>query len=222
MAELQEPHTPPPDRTRRAAIFATVGIVAILGLALFFAAVVAPLWQTHKAVREVYFLLDADWGRRSEADVAKALLDRLGGPERAVDRLIAYRRLPDWMKPDHAGATYLLGWCGPRAVPALLDTLKDDDPNICFYAACALATVGPEAVPSLVEALRDENEGVRWGSAVALGRIGPKAKEAVPALEKSLKDEKGLVRSMAAYALTQIRTKIQYDPEDLEWPPPHD
>ena len=37
----------PPDRSRRAAVIATVGIVVILGLAVFCVAVVAPLREVH-------------------------------------------------------------------------------------------------------------------------------------------------------------------------------
>ena len=40
----------PPDRSRRAVILATVGIVVIIGVAVFYVAVVAPILKTRAAV----------------------------------------------------------------------------------------------------------------------------------------------------------------------------
>jgi len=198
MAEGQEPYTPPPDKSRRAVIFATLGIVTILGLAFFIAAVVGPHWQTHKVICHVW------WPYISEA--GPEAIQRLGGPDRALDRLVAYRRLPDWMKPRRAKANILLGYCGPRAIPALLDAFAEDDAGMHYSAKHALMGLAGtrESVHALVVALRDENPRVREGAAIVLGRMGRIAEEAVFALKQLLKDEDDDVREAARKALEAI------------------
>jgi len=48
-----------------------------------------------------------------------------------------------------------------------------------------------DAVPVLIESLNDRNPQVRGRAAAALGEIGPSAKESVPALLAMLQDSKG-------------------------------
>jgi len=206
MDSMVEDNTRKPiDKSRRAVILATVGIVVILGLAVFYVAVVAPPWETHRVVRKfapdntIAFPYFGGHGEKSPDAVA-----RLGGPERAADRLAAYLRLPRWMKADRYRATYLLGWCGPCAVPPLTKTLCDADAYVRRYAAWALGKNGSDvkaAVSALVKALRDTNADVREETAKALGKIGPEAKAAVPALVKALGDRNWRVRYCAASAL---------------------
>ena len=195
---MTEDHAPePPDKTRGAVILVTVVIFVLMGGAFFFAAVGGPLLGTHKAVREF----------RSDAISGEDAVKRLGGPERAAHRLETYLRLPRWMKTDREAATFLLGDCGPTAVPALEKALADPDAAVRYYAAAALGRLGPEAkaaVPALIKLLADADANVRWRAARALGDIGPEAKSAVPALVKALADPDADVRYCAAWALGDI------------------
>ena len=62
------------------------------------------------------------------------------------------------------------------------------------------------AVPALVEALKDESEAVREAAAAALSRIGRNAKEALSVLEKMAKsDAADFVREAAASSVMKIR-----------------
>jgi len=98
----------------------------------------------------------------------------------------------------------------PKAIPAIIEALKDKDWDVRTSAASALGGIGPDAraaVPVLIEALKDEHFYVRSSAAHALGGIGPEARAAVPALTMALKDEDKDVRRAAAEALKKVRGK---------------
>src|SRR5262245_33912628 len=100
--------------------------------------------------------------------------------------------------------------CGKKeySVPSLLDTLKDKDPKMRYYAAKELGHFGAQAkdaVPALTEALKDEDKNVRMGAAYALAEIGPDAKTAIPALGEAAKDKEEVVRKAADYALKRLQ-----------------
>jgi len=59
-------------------------------------------------------------------------------------------------------------------------------------------------VPALTETLKDDNAFVRRDAALALGKIGPDARPALPALTATLKDREHSVRKAAADALKKI------------------
>jgi HEAT repeat protein len=69
----------------------------------------------------------------------------------------------------------ILGRMGPRAraaVPTLIGTLHQDDPDTAASAAIALGQIGDaQAVPDLIDGLKDSNF-ICTMSAIALGRIG--------------------------------------------------
>ena len=80
---------------------------------------------------------------------------------------------------------------GRTAVPALIDLLKDKDPDLQRTVVRILGQIGPparEAVPSIAEILHDKDWQFRSVAAVALGQIGPDAKPAVAELTAALKD----------------------------------
>jgi len=200
----------PPDRTRRAVVIATVGIVVILGLAVFYVAVVAPLRATHAVVRDF-----APTGRRWIADIEFSALsetDRtavvsLGGPEHATRQLACYFRLPRWAGAHRLKTVYLLGCCGSRAVPVLGQALGHTDAELRSAAAWALGEVGPEAaaaVPALIDALDDADVDVRRNTILALGKIRSDTKETVSALVEMLDDSDSSARPLAALALGLI------------------
>ncbi len=62
-----------------------------------------------------------------------------------------------------------------------------------------------DAIPALIESLKDENNYVRTFAAFALGFIGPKATAAGPMLVKLVKDRDAIVRSAAAGASVMLR-----------------
>jgi len=204
----------PPDRTRRAAILATVGIVVILGLAVFVTAYAASVFRTQEVV-QAYAMDKLEW---SEAITA------LGGPEQAVGKLSLYFRAMDWLprkqgRPlpwDEAEAIRsLLVLCGEPSVPVFTRwLLSSREWWMRDVAAKNLFTLGPEAkdaVPALRQALKDTHPAVRVSVAWALTRIGPEAQAAVPDLEVALKDPNGDVRKAAAEALKKIRRETAPD-----------
>jgi len=181
------PRPSPPDRrATRAAVWATVGIVVILGAALFIGTVLGPFLQTRAVIKRscvsqggsppvnYYYLYqpsDEATPLRSKAWV----IEHLGGRKQAFRQLRLYLRLPDWAAPDKSIALYLVGSCGP------------------------------EAVPLLVEALDDPAPGVRRIAVLCLGQLAPDVAEALPYLEKATRDEDQEVRSIAEWALKKIR-----------------
>ena len=192
----------PIDKTRRAVVIATAGIVVIFGLLALYLFMAAPLWQVHATLR--------DWDEdRISSDEA---MKRLGEPPRSVRRLAIYLRLPRWMGANRQYAALALGRIGPEAkaaVPALVKALGDRNAHVRADAASALYFIGPAAktaVPALIGLLGDTDRYVRHWAVVALGKIGPEARKAVPALVKILEDEDTDVqmRSWAAQALGGI------------------
>jgi HEAT repeat protein len=90
---------------------------------------------------------------------------------------------------DKDAAEDALGRIGAAAVPALIDTLHSDDPNVRRKAIEVLGRMGEEAapaVPVLTALLNDPDPSVRKVAARTLGQIGPPAKDAVPALMRNL------------------------------------
>ncbi|MEM2908722.1 MAG: HEAT repeat domain-containing protein, partial [Candidatus Bilamarchaeaceae archaeon] len=138
---------------------------------------------------------------------------------------------------ERNGAAIALGKIGDaRAVPALIDALKDKNEDVRYGAAWALGEIAEKggdcsaAVPALIDALKDEKRDVREGAAEALGKIGfdkipieskvlallilkktdevvAVGKPGVPALIDALKDKGWNVREGAAWALGEIAEK---------------
>jgi HEAT repeat protein len=110
-------------------------------------------------------------------------------------------------------AAMVLGLMGEQAqggVPALVDAMRDKDPQVRRMIIAALSEIGPAAktaVPALVGSLRDRCEAVRRRAAIALAELGPPARAAVPALVAALKDSDAMVRRWAAFALGELGPK---------------
>jgi HEAT repeat protein len=93
-----------------------------------------------------------------------------------------------------------------RAIPALIEALKDTDPSVRWTAALALGNIPGDmriAVPALVEALHDQDDEVRKHAADSLGSIGQSPELAVRALVTSLKDD-SLSRNSSTRALIKF------------------
>jgi HEAT repeat protein len=113
----------------------------------------------------------------------------------------------------------------PGSVNALLEALKDDDPEIRYWAADALGKAGvTAAVPQLIAALRDPYDAVRMSACVALGDL--RAREALPELiglvtgriprgkgyRLFIPEDVGAVQWMAARAMGKIGAAEAVDP----------
>lgn len=109
----------------------------------------------------VCLLASAGCAREKTTD---ELLDDLKAPGER-ERVIAVRSLPGRSK-DAA-----------RIVPALIEALKDTEPDIRRSAALGLRSFGPEAkdaIAPLQKALADRDARVREAARLALARIEPK------------------------------------------------
>ena len=95
------------------------------------------------------------------------------------------------------------------AIPALLETLQDQDGIVRITVAEAIIkidqTQSSKTIPALVELLQEQNYTVRLRSVDLLRQMGAGATGALSALEKSLQDEASIVRVWAAEAMEQIR-----------------
>jgi HEAT repeat protein len=103
-----------------------------------------------------------------------------------------------------------LGKLGPKgkaAVPALIQALDDESPDVRKEVAAALGKIGPdanEAIPALILRLEDTETSVCARAVEALARIGPETEDVVPALVRALSDPSSTVRSEALRALGSI------------------
>ena len=112
-----------------------------------------------------------------------------------------------------------------EAVPTLIETLADENEDLCILAARALGTVGSnEAAAPLVKLLKSEDPYIRAAAARALGEIG--SIEAVSPLIKLLEDKDEYVLRWASWALGEIGAEAAVGPlieilrkgdEDVSW-----
>jgi HEAT repeat protein len=72
-------------------------------------------------------------------------------------------------------------------------------------AAEALGWIGPKATPALVAVLKNEDPALRRAASQALGRLGPDAKTAEAALVEAVGDRDRQVQEAAAWALRKVR-----------------
>ena len=71
----------------------------------------------------------------------------LGGPADAAGKLFMYARAPKFVAPHQYYAVYLMGECGPKAMPKLVALASADD--ACIRAAVAHALGGKNDSPAL-------------------------------------------------------------------------
>jgi HEAT repeat protein len=94
---------------------------------------------------------------------------RFPGVEGTLCSLLAH-------KPSRLNAQEALVAFGPRAVPCLIDSLKDDAPEVRQAAAAVLGRIGgAESVKALVDVLDNDVPEVIVAAAAALGSIGSPA-----------------------------------------------
>ncbi|HWO94731.1 MAG TPA: HEAT repeat domain-containing protein [Dehalococcoidia bacterium] len=107
--------------------------------------------------------------------------------------------------------------CDPAWLPALLDDLDDDDPEMRFEAAMALGSIADEeAAPHLERLMEDDDEDVRLASVAALGGIASTNGDgqALEILRSHLADDDEDLRN---WVETAIREALNFnDPFRLE------
>ncbi len=93
-----------------------------------------------------------------------------------------------------------------RAVPRLINALRDPNPRVRAAAARGLGEVGPMATRATVDALilglSDPDPTVRRASASTLARLGPDAANAANALRRATRDGD---RGVSAHALVAVQ-----------------
>jgi hypothetical protein len=97
-----------------------------------------------------------------------------------------------------------IGPTASDAVPRLKEDLESEDAEVSLRALNVLARVDPDAVQFLIETLKDDRPEIRQAAAGELAQIGPTAKAAVPSLVGALKDKEKGVREWAGIALLHI------------------
>jgi len=140
-------------------------------------------------------------------EVVDDVLDALASlGERAVPRLIEALK-HEQMRSEVAMIIARIGTPAKAAVPALVKSLDDEDPQTRSEVLFALAAIGPDAaasVPAVSKLLDDPEASVRYGACFALGKMGPAAMPAKAAVVKKLSSDDPFLAMAAAWALAQI------------------
>lgn len=131
----------------------------------------------------------------------KAIMKLHPGPQVMVP--LCVRLLEDSDPGTRLRVLGMIAEVGPRAVPGLVEALKND--RAAYWACLALRDIGPDAkgaVPALVERLQDSRPEIRREVLLTLAAINEAAGVAVPQIVALLRDEE--TRVAATYALGRI------------------
>jgi len=85
--------------------------------------------------------------------------------------------------------------------------LQSTDEGVCLEALESLQNLGPKALPNLMQALRNENQHVRKEAAVAIAHIRPLGSATTTTLTAMLKDESPAVRASATLVFGLLARK---------------
>jgi HEAT repeat protein len=124
-----------------------------------------------------------------------------GGDQKAISQMID---LLASQEPGLSDRVYtLVVEVGQRAVPTLMQRVKDPDKQLREYVIAALGTLKvKEAIPALGDVLRDKPLKRRYVAAWSLGEIG--GPDAADALIDALDDDNNEVRRYATRALIKL------------------
>lgn len=122
--------------------------------------------------------------------------------DESIDPLIS--ALSSRKKNIRLNAAKLLGVLNnPKAIDALILTLRDNNKLVRREASTSLSRLGTEAVNPLIAILDDEDWRVRGAAAWALGNLDDE--RAIEPLEALLEDESAFVSSGAKNAIANIK-----------------
>jgi hypothetical protein len=136
----------------------TAAILVGLALTYFAGSVVIPFLQT-RAVMEDYLGTNSSYRSPSGPSYDSMLRDAvksLGGPGRAARRLGLYLRMPKGTAPYKYAAVEMLGLCGEKGLPALVEALGSSDGDVQDVALNQLRGSGTAAIPLLADRIGDE------------------------------------------------------------------
>lgn len=164
---------------------------------------------------------DPDIPRESLAPALRRVLQGVRDPQKLMEIVDALATLGPRAVPlcarslEEKGplrfyALQLLIKVGPEAapaVPAIVATLADPQPDLRRESLFALGAIGAAAAPAtdkIVAKLTDEDTEVRHAACYALGKIGPDAKAALPALQKAMTSEDAFLQMASVWAALKI------------------
>jgi HEAT repeat protein len=103
-----------------------------------------------------------------------------------------------------------LGEMGPKAkdaVPALVNALADDRPDVRREVLICLGHIGPDAksLPAITAQLDHKDDSVKAAAVFAIAKMGPEAAPALPKLEQQLTTTNELLQTVAAWAVARIQ-----------------
>jgi HEAT repeat protein len=166
-------------------------------------------------------LLTAAAPGKSDEKAKKEPDPQIGG--KTLDQWILDIRNSDPAVREAAMQTVpLYGKMGRKAVKALINELKDQDPSLRISACIALGVVGfdteeqlNDGVKALCRLLQDAQSFVRLHAATTLGNIGPDARAAIPQLRSALRDSSNSwsVRRAAAASLAAVAMDQKEGPD---------
>lgn len=161
-------------------------------------------------VRELQEWIDdpasSDLGGPS-VEAYEGFIKRLGGPDRACERLTLYLRLPGWAARYKRGAVHLLPCCGWSAVPNLVEAAGHADADARRTALCELANYGwPRYSLRFAKSVNDASEHCETGEERRrfIYAESAVARENLPVFIRALNDEEARVRLCAAQMLGRI------------------
>jgi HEAT repeat protein len=97
-----------------------------------------------------------------------------------------------------------LGWLAREAMPALIESLDDDDGKVRETCAQAIGNMGADVLPTLAGMLTHHDKYVRRNAVWAIGKLGPLARPVLGELCAGLKNADPRTASGAAQALGNI------------------
>ncbi len=142
---------------------------------------------------------------REQGEKRLDTIQRLGALDSAGAVKTLSTLLPDDQDQETIfAATAALVECGPTAIPALWQSLRQSGEDAVFLRLQAISSKGLKAVIVLRDLLGHPRTDVRSSAAESLGELGRVASSAAPDLLIALKDPHNYVREEAATALGEL------------------
>lgn len=107
-------------------------------------------------------------------------------------------------KRTAADTLALLGPKAKAALPTLLEQFGHEFPWVRVSCQAAVGAMGKEAVPALIDTMKNNEGGPRVRAVFVLGGIGADAKPAIPAILEIMQKESPAMQARIAGVLTQI------------------